>query len=88
VISLEQRFGVINPYPAKVENNNASKWQMGFNSAFKGLKPKSSTALFPQPATEQDSNTDETESKTESVIPLSVSLIFYPFFPFLLGLPV
>jgi hypothetical protein len=30
-----------NPYPANVENmmtsNNASKWQMGFNSAFKGL---------------------------------------------------
>ena len=32
---------VINPYPANVENmgasNNASRWQMGFNSAFKGL---------------------------------------------------
>jgi len=29
----------INPYPANVENipNNASKRQMGFNSAFKGL---------------------------------------------------
>ena len=31
-----------NPYPANVENmvspNNASKWQMGFNWAFKGLK--------------------------------------------------
>jgi len=30
-----------NPYPASVGNvvssNNASKWQMGFNSAFKGL---------------------------------------------------
>jgi len=30
-----------NPYPANVEymvnSNNASKWQMGFNSAFKGL---------------------------------------------------
>jgi hypothetical protein len=32
----------INPYPANVENmastNNNSIWQMGFNSAFKGLK--------------------------------------------------
>jgi hypothetical protein len=28
---------MVNPYPAKVENN-ASKWQMGFNLAFKGLK--------------------------------------------------
>jgi len=31
-----------NPYPANVENmvssNNASRWQIGFNSAFKGLK--------------------------------------------------
>jgi hypothetical protein len=31
----------INPYPANVENtvsyNNASRWQIGFNSAFKGL---------------------------------------------------
>jgi hypothetical protein len=31
----------INPYPANVENmvapTNASKWRMGFNSAFKGL---------------------------------------------------
>ena len=31
----------VNPYPANMENmvsfNNASKWQMGFNSAFKGL---------------------------------------------------
>ena len=31
-----------NPYPANVENmvgsNNASKWQMGFNCTFKGLK--------------------------------------------------
>ena len=30
-----------NPYPANVENmvapTNASKWQIGFNSAFKGL---------------------------------------------------
>jgi hypothetical protein len=25
----------LNPYPANVEN--ASRWQMGFNSAFKGL---------------------------------------------------
>jgi len=29
---------VVNPYPANVENmvssNNASRWQMGFNSAF------------------------------------------------------
>ena len=34
----------INPYPANVENMvssyNASRWQMGFNSAFKGLKVK------------------------------------------------
>ena len=33
---------VFNPYPANVENmvapNNISKWQMGFNSAFKVLK--------------------------------------------------
>jgi hypothetical protein len=32
---------IINPYPANVENmvapTNASKWRMGFNSAFKGL---------------------------------------------------
>ena len=31
---------LINPYPANVENKvsyNASKWQMGFNLAFKGL---------------------------------------------------
>jgi len=27
---------LLNPYPANVENN-ARKWQMGFNSAFKGL---------------------------------------------------
>jgi hypothetical protein len=31
----------INPYPAKVENivssHNASRWQMGSNSPFKGL---------------------------------------------------
>jgi len=31
-----------NPYPANVENmvssKNASKWQMGFNSAFKRVK--------------------------------------------------
>ena len=30
----------INPYPANVENmviTNASKWQMGFSLAFKGL---------------------------------------------------
>jgi hypothetical protein len=31
-----------NPYPANVENmvssKNASRWQMGFNSAFKVLK--------------------------------------------------
>ena len=30
-----------NPYPANVENmvapTNASKWRMGFNSAFEGL---------------------------------------------------
>ena len=30
-----------NPYPANVDNmaapTNASKWRMGFNSAFKGL---------------------------------------------------
>jgi hypothetical protein len=35
---------LINPYPANVENKvssyNASKWQMGFNSAFKGLNAK------------------------------------------------
>ena len=33
---------LLNPYPANVENmvssNNDRKWQMGFNSAFKGLK--------------------------------------------------
>ena len=33
---------MINPYPANMENmvapTNASKWRMGFNSAFKGLK--------------------------------------------------
>jgi hypothetical protein len=31
---------IFNPYPANVENrvsSYASKWQMGFNSAFKGL---------------------------------------------------
>jgi hypothetical protein len=32
----------LNLYPANVENmvssNNDSKWQMGFNSAFKGLR--------------------------------------------------
>jgi len=32
---------VVNPYPAnvkyRVRSNNARKWQMGFNSAFKGL---------------------------------------------------
>jgi len=32
-----------NPYLANVENrvssNNASRWQMGFNSGFKGLRP-------------------------------------------------
>ena len=27
----------VNPYPANVENN-ASRWQMGFNSAFIGLR--------------------------------------------------
>ena len=31
-------FWMFNPYPANVENmvapNNASRWQMGFNSAF------------------------------------------------------
>jgi len=27
----------LNPYPANVENN-ASRWQMGFNSAFKGIR--------------------------------------------------
>jgi hypothetical protein len=27
-----------NPYPADVENINASKWQMGFNVVFKGLR--------------------------------------------------
>ena len=34
-------FEIINPYPANVENivssNVASRWQMGFNSVFKGL---------------------------------------------------
>jgi hypothetical protein len=38
--SLLHNF-MFNPYPANVEKmvppNNASKWQMGFNSAFKGL---------------------------------------------------
>ena len=33
---------VLNPYPANVESRrigeNARKWQMGFNLAFKGLK--------------------------------------------------
>ena len=32
----------LNPYPANVEHmvtpNNASRWQMGFNSAFRGLR--------------------------------------------------
>jgi hypothetical protein len=35
-----------NPYPANVEykvsSYNVSKWQMGFNSAFKGLKQQRS----------------------------------------------
>ena len=35
------RWG-FNPYPANVDNmatpTNASKWRMGFNSAFKGFK--------------------------------------------------
>jgi len=35
-------FFRFNPYPANVENMvssyNASRWQMGFNVAFKGLK--------------------------------------------------
>jgi hypothetical protein len=37
----------LNPYPVNVENmvssNNASKWQMGFNLAFKGLNTKISS---------------------------------------------
>jgi hypothetical protein len=41
IISVCEIMGYINPYPANVENKvisyNASKWQMGFNSAFKGL---------------------------------------------------
>jgi len=43
-----QHVSDINPYPANVENMassyNASKWQMGFNSAFKGLIYPSSGA--------------------------------------------
>ena len=37
-------YVLFNPYPANVENMvssyNASKWQMGFNLAFKGLSPQ------------------------------------------------
>ena len=39
IIKHEEQF--INPYPANVENkvsSYTSKWRMGFNSAFKGLK--------------------------------------------------
>ena len=39
--SPEQSHYIFNPYPANVENKvsyyNASRWQMGFNLAFKGL---------------------------------------------------
>ena len=38
---INYNFVYFNPYPANVENmvspNNASKWQMGFNLAYKGL---------------------------------------------------
>lgn len=36
-----KKLFVVNAYPAnvkcRVRSNNARKWQMGFNSAFKGL---------------------------------------------------
>jgi hypothetical protein len=38
-IKNSQNNEEINPYPANVENMvSSSKWRMGFNSAFKGLK--------------------------------------------------
>jgi hypothetical protein len=40
---------LLNLYPANVENmvrtNNASRWQMGFNSAFEGLNMPASLML-------------------------------------------
>jgi len=41
VAGIKDYMLIFKPYPANVENmmsnNNASRWQMGFNSAFKGL---------------------------------------------------
>jgi hypothetical protein len=34
--SVSDAMKLTNPYPANIENN-ASRWQMGFISAFKGL---------------------------------------------------
>jgi len=40
-VKVASSVNTLNPYPANVENMassyNASRWQMGFNSAFKGL---------------------------------------------------
>jgi len=37
----QQQIPEVNPYSANLENvvssNNAGRWQMGFNSVFKGL---------------------------------------------------
>jgi len=51
VYSVYQGKLVFNPYPANVDNvvssNNASKWNVGFNSAFKGLSRPRPLPLTP-----------------------------------------